>query len=147
MAASKIGRLCQSILPAEFEQVKRQLPDIQSFLEQNLPEPVNQAVTLLTLNRDEIVIAANSPLVANYLRLHGKEIQQQLRETFKLEQSLKFRTIPDSMLELNLPAGSARKPGQVSPESIEALQRSAQWIEDDDLRAALLSLARTLKAD
>ncbi len=147
MGASKIGRLCQSILPPEFEQVKRQLPDIQSFLEQNLPEPVNQAVTLLTLNADEIVIAANSPLVANYLRLHGKEIQQQLHETFKLEQTLKFRTIPDSMLKLDLPPESTRKPGQVSPESIEALQLNAQWIEDEDLRAAMLSLAQSLKAD
>jgi len=146
MGASKIGRLCQSILPPEFEQVKRQLPDIQSFLEQNLPEPVNKAVTLLTINSDEIVIAANSPLVANYLRLHGKEIQQQLRETFKLEQTLKFRTIPDSMLKLDLP-GPVPKPGQVSPESIEALQRNAQWIEDEDLRAAILSLAQSLKPD
>ncbi len=147
MGASKIGRLCQSILPPGFEQVKRQLPDIQAFLEQNLPEPVNRAVTLLTLNSDEIVIAANSPLVANYLRLHGKEIQQQLRETFKLEQTLKFRTIPDSMLKIDLLPESTRKPGQVSPESIEALQLNAQWIEDEDLRAAILSLAQSLKAD
>ncbi len=146
MGSSKIGRLCQSVLPAEFEQVKRQLPRIQSFLEQNLPEPVNQAVTLLTLNRDEIVVAANSPLVANYLRLHAAEIQQQLRETFGLEQSLRFRTIPDSMLKLDSP-GALPKPGQVTEESIEALQRNAQWIEDDDLRAAILSLAESLKAD
>ena len=147
MGASKIGRLCQSILPPEFEQVKRQLPDIQSFLEENLPAPVNQAVTLLTLNRDEIVIAANSPLVANYLRLHGKEIQQQLRETFNLEQTLKFRAMPDSMLKLDQPVKTVRKPGQVSTESIEALRRNAQWIEDEDLRAAVLSLAESLKHD
>ncbi len=147
MGSNDIGRLCQSILPAEFEQVKRRLPQLQRFLEENLPEPVNQAVTLLTMNDDEIVIAANSPLVVNYLRLHGKEIQQQLRETFKLEQTLRFRTIPDSMLKLNPSAGAVREPGQVSPQSIEALQRNAQWIEDDDLRAAILSLAQSLKDD
>lgn len=146
MSSSNIGRLCQSVLPAEFEQVKRQLPRVQRFLEQNLPEPVNQAVTLLTLNRDEIVIAANSPLVANYLRLHSAEIQQQLRETFGLEQPLRFRTIPDSMLKLGSP-GVLPKPGQVTAEAIEALQRNAQWIEDDELRAAILSLAESLKAD
>ncbi|MCP4289761.1 MAG: hypothetical protein GY792_35950, partial [Gammaproteobacteria bacterium] len=92
------------------------------------------------------VVAANSPLVANYLRLHAAEIQQQLRETFGLEQSLRFRTIPDSMLKLDSP-GALPKPGQVTEESIEALQRNAQWIEDDDLRAAILSLAESLKAD
>ncbi len=146
MGRSKIDRLCQSVLPPEFEQVKRQLPRIQLFLEQNLPEPVNQAVTLLTLNPDEIVVAANSPLVANYLRLHAAEIQQQLRETFGLEQPLRFRTIPDSMLKLNSPQ-TLPKPEKVTPESVESLQRNAQWIEDDDLRAAILSLAESLKSD
>lgn len=145
MGASRIGKLCRSILPPDFDQVKSRLPQIQTFLEENLPVPVNRAVTLLTLNRDEIVIAANSPLVANYLRLHGKEIQQQLRETFGLEQILKIRTIPDSMLKLDLP-GALRQPEQVNPESIEALQRNAQWIEDEDLRAAILSLAESLKS-
>lgn len=145
MSSSDIGRLCQSVLPPEFEQVRRQLPEIQRFLKQNLPEPVNQAVTLLTLNQDEIVIAANSPLVANYLRLHGKEIQQQLHETFGLQQSLKFRTIPDSMLKLDQP-GKLRDPKKVSAESIDALERNAKWIEDDDLKAAMLSLAKSLKS-
>lgn len=144
MSSSDIGRLCQSILPPEFERVKRQLPEIQRFLEQNLPEPVNRSVTLLTLNQDEIVIAANSPLVANYLRLHAKEIQQQLRETFKLEQTLRFRTIPDSMLKLDQP-DKLRDPKQVSAKSIDALERNAKWIEDDDLKAAMLSLAKSLK--
>ena len=146
MGASKIDRLCQSVLPPEFEQVKRRLPQIQQFLQQNLPEPVNHAVTLLTIKHDEIVIAANSPLVANYLRLHAAEIQQQLRESFGLQQSLRFRTIPDSMLKIDSPE-IRRKPGQATPESIEALQRSAQWIEDDELRAAMLSLAESLKTE
>ena len=144
MSSSDIGRLCQSVLPPEFERVKRQLPEIQRFLEQNLPEPVNRSVTLLTLNQDEIVIAASSPLVANYLRLHGKEIRQQLRETFKLEQTLRFRTIPDSMLKLEQP-DKLRDPKKVSAESIDALERNAKWIEDDDLKAAMLSLAESLK--
>lgn len=146
MVASKIDRLCQSVLPPGFEQVKRQLPQIQRFLEQNLPAPVNQAVTLLTLKPDEIVIAASSPLVANYLRLHAGEIQQQLRETFGLEQALRFRTIPDSMLKIDSPK-ALHRPGKVGTESLEAMRRSAQWIEDEDLRAAMLSLAESIKSD
>jgi hypothetical protein len=144
MTSSKISRLCQSVLPAEFEQVRRQTPGLQHFLEENLPESVKQSVTVLTINQHEIVIAANSPMVANYLRLHSKEIQQQIRETFHFEQTLKFRTVPDSLLKLerqqNIP-----QPRQVSAESIEALKRNAQWIEDDGLKAAMLSLAESLK--
>ena len=146
MGSKQISRLCQTVLPPEFEQVTRLGPDIQRFLEQNLPETVNQAVTLLTINQDEIVVAANSPMVANYLRLHSREIEQQLRETFKLEQALKFRTIPDSLLKLDNNEYRAH-PEQVSDESIEAIRRNAEWIEDEELKAALLSLAKSLKAD
>ena len=146
MGTKKISRLCQSVLPPGFEQVTRLGPEIQQFLEQNLPESVNQAVTVLTVNQHEIVIAANSPMVVNYLRLHSSEIAQQLRETFHLEQALKFRTVPDSLLTIDQDQTS-RAPRTVSAESITAIRRNAQWIEDEELKAALLSLAESLKAD
>jgi len=144
MATNKISRLCQSVLPAEFEQVKRQAPGLQHFLEENLPEAVQQSVTVLTINQDEIVIAASSPMVANYLRLHSRELQQQLREAFSFEQTLKFRTVPDSLLKLEQPQ-SLPQPRQVSAESVEAIERNAQWIEDEELKAAMLSLVESLK--
>ena len=146
MATKKISGLCQSVLPPGFEQVTRLGPEIQRFLEQNLPEAVKQAVTLLTINQDEVVIAANSPMVANYLRLHSTEIAQQLRETFHLEQALKFRTVPDSLLKIDQHQ-SLRQPHAVSSESISAIRRNAEWIEDEDLKAALLSLAESLKSE
>jgi sRNA-binding carbon storage regulator CsrA len=144
MGSNRISRLCQSVLPAEFEQVKRQAPGLQHFLEENLPDAVKQSVTVLTINQDEIVIAANSPMVVNYLRLHSKEIQQQIRETFHFEQALKFRSVPDSLLKIERQQ-SLPQPRQVSAESVEALRRNAQWIEDEDLKAAMLSLAESLK--
>jgi len=146
MGSKPISRLCQTVLPPEFEQVTRLGPGIQRFLEQNLPETVNQSVTLLTINQDEIVVAANSPMVANYLRLHSREIEQQLRETFKLGQALKFRTIPDSLLKLDNNEYRPH-PEQVSAGSIEAIRRNAEWIEDEELKAAMLSLAESLKSD
>ena len=111
------------MLPAEFEQVKRQAPGLQHFLEENLPDAVKQSVTVLTINQDEIVIAANSPMVANYLRLHSRELQQQIRETFHFEQTLKFRTVPDSLLKLER-QHSLPQPRQVSDESVEAMAES-----------------------
>lgn len=146
MTTCKIDRLCQSVLPPEFTRVRTQLAEIQHFFEQNLPEPLNKAVTVLTINPEEIVIAANSPLVVNHLRLHSAEIRQQLREAFKLEQTLRFRTIPDSLLHLQNSAHIGA-PRQVTAESIEAIKRSAKWIEDEELRAALLSLADSLEGD
>lgn len=145
MANREISRLCQSVLPPGFEQARQQLPIIQAFLEENLPEAVQQSVTLLSVNDEEIVIAANTPMVANYLRLHSAEIQQQLCETFQLQQKVIFRTIPDAMFNTRRPV-ALPPPRVVSNESVTAIRRSAQWIEDDSLRAAILSLADSLEA-
>ncbi len=59
---------------------------------------------------------------------------------------MKFRTIPDSLLKLDKNE-YLRQPRDVSAESIDAIRRNAQWIEDEGLRAAMLSLAESLKDD
>lgn len=143
MGNSRMDELCRAVLPPGYQRVRRQGSKLQKFLEQNLPEPVNRCVTLLTLNDEEIVIAAASPTVVNFLRLHGNEIQQQLRETFNLRQRLRFRTLPDSLLRPRQRAG-AGPPRQASAESIDAIRRNAQWIEDENLKSALLDLAESL---
>lgn len=146
MASRDMSRLCQAVLPPGFEQARRQLPQIQDFLEENLPEAVRQSVTLLSVTDDHIVIAANTPMVTNYLRLHAAEIQQQLRETFRLEQPLKFRTIPDAMFQRRQ-YRSPLPPRTVSSEAVAAIRLNAQWIEDDELRNAMLALADSLASD
>ena len=143
MASRKLSALCRAALPAGFDQLCELAPRIQRFLEQNLPRGVAQSVTLLTVNQQEIVIAANSPMVANYLRLHSVEIQQQLLEAFNLERKLKFCALPDDLLKAATRDKPAR-PAAVSQESIASISRSADWIEDEKLKAAMLSLARSM---
>lgn len=141
-----IADLCRSILPPGFEQARRRLPRIQEFLDDNLPESVRHQVTLLSVDEREIVIAASTPMVTNYLRLHAGELGQQLRETFELEQEIRFRTIPDALLRQR-ESKATPVPRVVSPESVEAIRRSAQCIEDDSLRASLLALADSIAGD
>ena len=71
MATHDIRRLCQAVLPPGFEQARRLLPQVQAFLDENLPESVRQRVTVLSIDAQHVVIAANTPLVTNYLRLHA----------------------------------------------------------------------------
>lgn len=146
MARRSLDQLCRSVLPAGYERVVRHGPQIQQFLDENLPEPVRHAVTLLTVDDAEIVLAANSPMVVNYLRLHAAEIEQQLRESLQLQQAVRFRTVPDDLLKIDRIVQS-RSPRRVSAESIAAINNSAQWIDDETLRAALQSLADSLKPD
>lgn len=145
MVQQRLGKLCQAVLPAGFEQVKKRAPEIQRFFEENLPDPVNRCVTLLTLDSQEIVISANSPAVASYLRMHSREIRQQLSETFQLEQPIRFCTLPDSLLRLDDPV-SRPPPRKASSASVRAIRRNAQWIEDDELRASMLALADSLES-
>jgi len=146
MAGRDLYRLCQSVLPEGFARMQRQLPQIQAFLDDNLPEPVQGRVTLLSVGAERIVIAASTPMVTNYLRLHGAEIQQQLRETFHLEQPIKFCTVPDAMMQQRKPP-QAQAPKAVDGDTVAAIRRSAEWIEDDELRAALLALAESMQGN
>lgn len=146
MKSRKIDRLCRTVLPADYERVTRLAPKLQRFFEENLPAPMNRAVALLKATDEEIAVAAYNPMVTNYLRLHSAEIAQQLRETLGLEALLRFRTLPESMLRVGQGA-PRRQPQPVSEGSIDAVRRGAECVEDDQLRAALQSLARSMKAE
>ncbi len=144
MSTKTLGQWSKSVLPDNFEQVNRQMLVIQQFLTEHLPEPINQQVSVINFSDKEIVIAAANPQVANYLRLYVAEVQQQIQETFQLSQKLKIRSVPESLLKIDHPTSSS-KPSKVSSETVAAIDRSASWIEDENLKQSLKSLANTLK--
>lgn len=144
--AERIGKLCRNLLPADFEQHRRQMPAIQQFLDSELPDPLAGAVTLLTASDREIVIAAASPPLANYLRLYTREIEAQLNEAFGMQRRLKVRTLPASATRL-APTAAPLKPRPVGAPAVDAVERNARWIEDESLRESLLSLARAMRND
>ena len=144
MTSKTLAQWSKSVLPDNFKQVSEQTLAIQQFLMEHLPEPVNQQVSVINFSSEEIVVAASSPQVANYLRLYVAEVQQQIQETFQLSQTLKICTVPESMLEIECPPGSD-KPSKVSRETVAAISRNAGWIEDENLKQSLESLANTLK--
>lgn len=144
MGTKTLAQLSKSVLPNNYEQVNRQTQEIQQFLIEHLPETINQQVTVINFSPVEIVVAAANPQVANYLRLYVAEIQQQIHETFQLKQKLKIRSVPESLVKIGRPV-SPGKPTKVSPDAVAAIDRSAGWIEDENLKQSLKSLAKTLK--
>jgi len=144
MTTKTLAQWSKSVLPDNFKQVSKQTLVIQQFLMEHLPEPINQQVSVINFSAEEIVIATSSPQVANYLRLYVAEVQQQIQETFQLSQTLKICTVPDSLLRIECPPGSD-KPTKVSNQTAENISRSAGWIEDENLKQSLESLADTLK--
>ncbi|RLA11200.1 MAG: hypothetical protein DRQ59_10315 [Gammaproteobacteria bacterium] len=144
MSRKSLDQWCKSILPGNFKQVSSQTRAIQKFLREHLPEPINQQVSVINCGDEDITIAAADPQVANYLRLYVAEVQQQIHETLGMKQKLKIQTMPDSLLNVGTRPTSS-KPARVSPETAAAITKNANWIEDEDLRKSLLSLASVLK--
>lgn len=144
MSNKRLSSWCQSILPVNFRQIKSQTSKYQQFLREQLPDSVSASVQVINVSKEEIVIAVSSASVTNFLRMHSRELQQQIQETFNTSQKLIFKTMPDSLLQIEQ-RPKVRKPVRVSDESIESISNNAQWIEDEKLKQALQSLARQLK--
>ncbi|MFT5548509.1 MAG: hypothetical protein ACI9CO_000424 [Candidatus Azotimanducaceae bacterium] len=145
MANKKANQWCQAALPGNFVRVSKDTAAIQQFLRKQLPEPMNQQVSVVNITDESIVIAVADPQISNYLRLYMAEIQQQIQETFNLKQVLKIKTIPFSVLKSDHLLPASKKPLKVKPETVQALKRGADWIEDEGLKQALKSLASSLK--
>ncbi len=144
MTNKRLSSWFQSILPTNYRQIKNQTSKYQLFLNEQLPDSINSSVWVINAGTEEIVIAAGSAQVTNYLRLHARELQQQFDETFTGGQKLNFKTMPESLLQVDQ-RPPARKPDRVSNEAIKSIRKNAQWIEDENLKQALESLARQLK--
>lgn len=144
MARKLVNKWCQAALPANFDRVSNDTYAIQQFLNQQLPEPMNQQVKVVNLTDESIVIAVTDPQIGNYLRLYITEIQQQIQETFNLNQSIKIKTMPSSALQSNNTLVAAKRPVMVAAETVQTLQRGADWIEDEGLKQALKSLASSM---
>lgn len=144
MVSKTVNKWCQATLPDNFYRMSRDTLAIQQFLKKQLPEPMNQQVTVANLTSEAIVIAVTDPQIANYLRLYITEIQQQIQETFNLKQMIKIKTMPGVLLQIDNTLPTAKKPTKVTPETAQTLRRGSDWIEDEALKLALKSLATTL---
>jgi len=144
MSNKRFSSLCRSILPANFQANKSQAATLQHFFDEQLPEPIAAQVHVINITADEIVIGVDNASTTNYLHLHNRELQQQIQETFNLSKSLRFKTLPETVLQLR-ERPKARKPDRVSQETAEVIINNARWIEDEPLKQALESLANTLK--
>ncbi len=144
MSRKTLDQWCQSVLPQNFAQVSAQIRAIHEFLQQQLPDPINQQVSVINCSDQEITLAVADPQVANYLRLYVAEVQQQIHETLGMQQKLRIRTMPDSMLKITARPQSS-KPIRVSKATADAITKNANWIEDENLKQSLQSLANLLK--
>lgn len=144
MANKSLLHWCQSALPRNYQSIKSLTEKYQNFLAQQLPADIAGLVQVIKVDRDEIVIAAASAQIANYLRLHARELTQQFSETFEGNRRLSIKAMPSSLLKVET-SHVATSPQSVSKAAIDNIEKNAKWIEDEKLRGALESLAQQLK--
>jgi len=145
MSNKRLFSWCQSILPANYYQVKDKTTKIQHFFEEHLPDPISQRIHVINTTDAEIVIAVDDASITNYLRLHQREIQQQIFETFNTRKTLRFRTMPEDLLK-PVSRPNFRQPTRVSNETADSIKRNAQWVEDAELKQALEALASSISS-
>lgn len=144
MTNKRLLHWCQSILPPNYQAVRGLTDKYQKFLSEQLTREIATTVRVINVNMDEIVIAAASSQVASYLRLHATELRQQFRETFGGDRKIIIKSMPESLINID-PQRSTIKPRPVSDESVDTIEKNADWVEDETLKNALKSLARSLK--
>lgn len=144
MANKSLLHWCQSALPPNFQSIKGLTEKYQNFLAQQLPEDIVDSVQVINVDRGEVVIAAASGQIANFLRLHVRELTQQFEETFGGNRKLTIKAMPASVLKVESGHRVVR-PQSVSVDTINSIENNAKWVEDEKLKKALESLAHQLK--
>lgn len=144
MANKSLLHWCQSALPPNFQSIKGLTEKYQTFLAQQLPEDIVDSVQVINVDHGEVVIAAASGQIANFLRLHARELTQQFHETFGGNRKLLIKAMPASLLQVEL-SRRVVKPQSVSADTIDSIESNAKWVEDEKLKKALESLAARLK--
>ncbi len=144
MANKSLLHWCQSALPENFQSIKGLTEKYQQFLLQQLPEDIADSVQVINVERGKVVIAAASAQIANFLRLHARELTQQFDETFGGNRKLSIKAMPASLLKVESGHVVVR-PQPVSAETVKNIEKNAKWVDDEKLKKALESLAHQLK--
>jgi len=142
----KVSNWMKACLPAEFRERSSTIQQYQQFFLQQTTDAVFPMVEVLNVNDQQLVLAVPSPALVNYLRLHVPQISAQLEELFHCRLDIKIVAQPESMEESD---SSPKRPAiRHYPDSVcKQIQKSAVSLDDEHLREAVLSLAKTLKHD
>ncbi len=138
-----IQSLFRKLLPQEFRQKRGQIEHFQQFFAGQEQDAVFQLVRVLNVTAQYLHVSLPNPPLANYFRLHSQEIRQQIKQQFGQDLQLKISVQPQAD-----EAGESRehKPlPHYSSAVTEQIGRSADAVDDAELKAALKSLSRTLR--
>jgi hypothetical protein len=140
----KISSLFGKLLPENYRQKNAAISQYQHFFNEQTGDAVFQMVEVTNVTDHQLVLAVPSPALVNYLRLHSQQIKSQLAGLFGQTLDIKIIAQPGSMErqpEINKQHKLKHFPNSVCAQ----IEKSASTLEDDELRRAMIALARTIK--
>ncbi len=141
----RLAGLCIKWLPKDFRRHSAVIAQYQQFFDSHQGEAVYRQVRVLNASDKQLLLALPSPALVNYLRLHGAQLQQEIQQLFGASPSLKLVVRPFGGIERT--ATKLQPPAHVSRSVSARVRKSADGIEDESLRQALIALAQSITDD
>ena len=130
-------------LPKDFKEKSALINQLQQLFLAQSSDAVFQMVTVCNVTESYLSLSVPNPPLAAYLRLHSDQVRQLIEENFGLSLELKISARPDSTVRED-GAGYTVAASEVSEVACEQIRKSADSLDDEDLRHALQSLSKTL---
>lgn len=142
----RLAALFKGLLPENFQQQRALIQQYQYFFQAQESDVVFQMVTVVNVTDRYLHVSVPNPALANYLRLHSQQIQQQIQHDFGLGLELKISARPENMH--NSEHQQKLPPARHFSKTVcDQIKHSADSLEDDALKAALKSLSKTILKD
>ncbi len=140
----KVSRWLKACLPDSYQKKTTSIQQYQAFFDEETSDAVFAMVEVLNVSDRELTLAVPSPALVNYLRLHESQLQAQIEALFHHKLTIRVVAQPE-LMEADEDRLKHKQPKQYSDSVCTQIQKSAASLEDNDLRNALISLAKTLK--
>ncbi len=138
-----VQALYKRLLPQDFFAKRAQIRQFQQFFDERKTDAIFQMVKVLNVTGEYLHVSLPNPPLANYFRLHGEEIRQQIREQFNRDLQIKISVQPQG--DEHAAAQSHKPLAHYNQAVTEQISKSAEALDDDELKAALKSLSQTLQ--
>lgn len=128
------------VLPEDYRAHASLIQQFQHFFQQMRDDAVYQQVTVNNVSDNLLHVSLPNSTLANYFRLHERELQQSIESAFSIRPSIKVTVQPEQRNKELL-----REPlAPVSEKIADQINKSSETMEDEHLKAAIKSLSATL---
>lgn len=142
----RVTKLFKGLLPEGFQQKRSLIQQYQHFFKSQQSDAVFQMVQVVNVTDRYLHVSVPNPALATYLRLHSEQIQQKMRHNFGSILELKVSARPEDMR--NYEHKQKLPPARhFSKKVCDRINNSVESIDDEALKAALISLSKTIRKD